>query len=145
MSAKTASGKGVKQLAWVSFGLAVIGGAALMVTFVGRLIAGVVGMFPAWVAGAALLIGAVVIVLDLWLDGTPNQAAILAAILLPSVSLAAGGSFGAAVRDGAGRVSGSVSGYAGALIGNGSPLVLAAVGVIGALLMAKRVIKKGAR
>lgn len=136
-------GKGVTGLAWVSFGFAVIGGAALMSSGPGRLFAGFVGLFPDWVASLALLAGVITLVIDLGMDGTPNRAAIWCAILMPSTALAVNGKLGANVRELADRITAVAVARLGEWIGQGSTWVVAAAGITAALLIARRVVRKG--
>lgn len=139
-----ASGKGRNVLSWISLGAGLIGGSALAATFVGALIAGFVGLFPAWIASGLFAVGLIALVLDCALDRTPNRLAIWMAILLPSIARAIDGKLGQAVRDLAGRVSDAANAQIGAWLGDSSVVAIAAFGVAVALLVAKRVVRKGA-
>lgn len=136
-------GNGVTVLAWISEAAALVGGAALMTTFAGGWIAALVGLFPGWVASAALGIGVLAGGLDMALDGIPNRLAIWMSILLPSMALAVGGKLGATVRDVAHSISAAANQEMGSWLGQKSTVAIAAFGITAALLMAKRVIRKG--
>lgn len=138
------AGKGARPLAWVSFGAALVGGSALAATFVGSWISGIVGLFPDWIASALFGVGLIAMGIDLAIDRVPNRLAIWMAILLPSIARAVNGKLGAAVRDVAGQVSSSANAQIGAWLGNSSVVAIAAFGIAIALLVAKRVVRKGA-
>jgi hypothetical protein len=84
--------KGIKALAWISFILAVTGGAAVAGTFLGDWVSGLIGFFPGWI-GVVILAGAfTAMAIDLFVDGIPNQVALYTAMALPSVARAVPGS-----------------------------------------------------
>lgn len=134
--------KGRKALAWISYGLAVVGGAALAATFVGGLIAGFIGFFPGWVAIVVFTGGFVAMAIDLFIDGEPNQVALYTAMLLPSVARAVPGRLSATVTDLSHQALAQVNATLGAWLGTSSALGLAIACVVVALLMARRVVTK---
>lgn len=136
-------GNGMTALAWISFGFAVVGGAALMSCELGRMFAGMIGLLPDWVASLALLAGVITLLVDLGMDGTPNRAAVWCAILLPSTALAVHGRLGESVKEIAGNVSSAASATLGDWIGQSAAWVVAGASILAALLIAKRVIRKG--
>ncbi len=138
------TGKGTRALAWISYGLAVVGGSALMATDPGSWIAATIGVFPQWVAVFLFGAGLVGMCLDLFLDRIPNRLAVWMAILLPSSARAVHGQLGADVRDVATHISGAADARLSAWIGQSSLLAIAAFCVAVALLMARRVVRKGA-
>jgi hypothetical protein len=137
--------KGIKALAWISYGLAVISGAALVTTFLGGWITGFVGLFPGWVAAiatAALVVG---MGIDLFIDGIPNQVALYSAMLIPSLARAVPGKLGDTVGNLSAQLRDSVNGSLSTWLGVSSSLGVAIGCAVIALLMARRVIQKGAR
>ncbi len=135
--------KGIKALAWISYGLAVIGGAALAATFVGGMVANVVGFFPNWVA-IVLFAGAfVAMAVDLFVDGIPNQVALYTAIVLPSLARSVPGKMSGTVTDMSRQALDQANAALGVWLGTSSALGLAAVAVVVSLLMARRVVAKG--
>lgn len=129
-----------KILAWTSFVLAVVGGAALSVTFVGSMITGVVRWLPPWMATVAFVVGVALVALDLAMDGVPNRPAVWLAILLPSVGLAIPGQLSSSVRDGSNTALQWFSGWAGSWLGTTSSYVLAGAGIAVALVLARRTV-----
>ena len=87
-------------LAWLSLALAVVGGITATATWVGTVIAAVVGVFWAWVAFVLIVVVGLSVVLDVVLDGIPNRKAIYGAIVWPSLWLAIQGRLGTTIRGG---------------------------------------------
>ncbi len=135
--------KGIKALAWISYGLAVIGGAALAATFVGGMVANVVGFFPAWVAIVLFAAGFAAMAVDLFVDGIPNQVALYTAIALPSLARSVPGKLSGTVTDMSRQALAQVNDGLGAWLGTSSALGVALASVVVSLLMARRVVAKG--
>jgi hypothetical protein len=135
--------KGIKALAWISYGFAVVGGAAVASTFVGDWISGFVGIFPGWVAIVAFVGAFVAMAIDLFVDGIPNQAALYSAIALPSLARAVPGKLSTTVTDLSTKALTQVNSSLGAWLGTSSALGVAVAAVVVSLLMARRVIAKG--
>lgn len=134
--------KGIKALAWISFTLAAVGGAAIAGTFLGGFVAGLLGFFPDWV-GIVVLAGAfVAMAIDLFVDGIPNQVALYTAIALPSVARAVPGKLGDTVTSLSRQLLANVNSALGEWLGTSSAIGLAIVSIVVSLLMARRVIAK---
>jgi hypothetical protein len=138
-------GRGTLILAWISYGLAVAGGASVAATFVGGLISGFVGLFPGWVAIVVFLAGFVAMVIDLLVDGVPNRLAIWMGIVLPSLARAVPGKLSQTVTDLSGQLLGQINQWLGVWLGTTSSLGVAAAAVVASLLVARRVVAKGGR
>lgn len=135
--------KGIKALAWISFVLAAVGGAATAGTFLGDWVSGLLGFFPDWL-GILVLTGAfVAMVIDLFVDGIPNQIALYTAIALPSVARSVPGKLGDTVTDLSRQLLDSVNNALGEWLGTSSAIGMALVSIVVSLLMARRVIAKG--
>lgn len=142
---KAIQSKGVRTLAWFSLGIAAVGGTAAAGTFVGDWIAAVFDWLPwAWVPVLALIILVVTTAIDLLVDMTPNQAAIYSVIAIPSIAGAAPGKFGDTVGGWFDALMGWVNDGLVQWLGTDSAVGLAIACIVGALLMARRVIKKSA-
>jgi hypothetical protein len=139
--------KGRQALAWISFGLAVVAGAAAAGTFIGGMIAGVVGFFPGWV-GALLCAGLIIgIAIDVFIDSEPNRVALFGMMLLPSLARAVPGQLGDTVTNAATTLLVQVQSALGQWLGLTTAVGIALGSAAIALLMARRVIAKtpGAR
>lgn len=134
--------RGREILAWTSFGLAVIGGAALTSTFVGGLVAGVVGFFPSWVAIAGFAGALSAMAMDLFVDGEPNRIALVTAAVLPSLARAVPGKLGLTVTQASAQALAHVNDALGEWLGVRSALGLAVSCIVVAILMSRRVIAK---
>lgn len=161
MSAKTATPEaksgGKKKLtaadvmAWVSFGFAIVGGAALLGTFIGSLFGWFgslsISIYDVPVITAALVIGIVVLGLaglrDIVQDGVPNRTAVWAAILVPCLARGAGGSFATKTATASQQVVTEASVHTAGLFNGPPAYLLAIIGVLGALVLAKRSVKPG--
>jgi len=148
--------KGVKALAWISFGLAICGGAALAGTAPGGWIVSVLGWFPDGVSIFILVIGLGGVAIDVFCDMEPNMVAIWGAVLLPSVAAAVinnqsgpedmkpqGAKLGTTVSDGSGTILDALNGWSHSWIGGISTITLATTLIALAFVMARRVITKG--
>jgi hypothetical protein len=135
--------KGIKGLAWTSFVLAVVGGAALAVSFVGNWITAGLDMFPAWVRGIGLFAAVVAIAIDLFVDGIPNQVAVYSAIAIPVVAKSTSGALASNVTQLSNQLLTSANAQLGAVIGTTVPLAMGVAAVAASLLVARRVIAKG--
>lgn len=135
--------KGRKALAWISFGFAVIGGAAIVATFIGGFIAGLVGIFPSWVAIAAFVGAIVAMVIDLFVDGEPNTIALYTAMVVPSLARAVPGQLSDTVTQASGSALDQVNQTLGMWLGTSSAIGIAVACVIVSLLMGRRVVARG--
>lgn len=134
---------GTFALAWLSMALAAAGGSALAGTFIGGMIAGLLGWFPSWVPALILGVGVVAMLLDMFLDLTPNRLAIACGILLPSVARSVDGRLGAEVTELATRFRAALDSWVGDWLGGAPTIGLALIAVAASLLMARRVVVKG--
>lgn len=139
------NGRGVLILAWISFAFAVAGGAALAGTFVGGIVSGVVRFFPGWVSVVAFGLGVVGLVIDLANDGIPNRLAIWMGILLPSFARAVPGKLSGVVTQFSHQLLGYINQSMGEWVGTTSTIGVAVAAVGISLLVARRVVNKGAR
>jgi hypothetical protein len=137
--------KGIKILAWISYLLAVVGGAALANTVVGQLIGGIIGWFPPWVAQVGFAGGVTAMAVDLICDGIPNRLAVWMGILLPSLATSIEGKLGTTVTNISAQMLGQIDGGLRSWLGTSSALGIAACAVVISLLVARRVIHKGGR
>lgn len=136
--------KGRKVLAWVSFGFAAAAGAGAAFTFIGSLVAAILGFFPAPWLPPLLLAGALVAMLmDIFVDSEPNQAALWMAMILPSLAAASNGRLADTVSQGARQLQAQLAlgmgDWLGVSAGFGFVVVAAAVSI----LMGRRVVAKG--
>ena len=130
-----------KVFAWTSFGLAIVGGAALPLTFVGDLVRNVVGWLPGWVATTAFVVGLAIVVLDLAMDGIPNKPAIYLMMIVPSVGTAIPGQLSSTVRGWSNTAMEWFSSWTGTWLGTTSVYVLAGVGIAVSLVFAQRTVQ----
>lgn len=135
--------KGVLALAWISYALAVVGGAFLTATFVGSWIVGLVGWFPGWVAAVAFAGALIAMVVDLWVDGEPNRLALWMAMVIPSLAMAVPGRLGESVRDVSDEIRSAVTSGMTEWLGTSSVYAIAFASVVVAMLIARRVVTKG--
>ncbi len=140
---RAARQKGTTALAWTSLGFAVVGGTLAAGTWLGRFIAAVLDVLPwGWLPPVLLAGGVIAVVIDLFLDGVPNSAAIWSALLIPSVASATPGKLGASIRDWTGQLLDAVNGALAEWLGTDSATGLAIGCIVAALVMARRVIRK---
>jgi hypothetical protein len=135
--------KGRKVLAWVSFVFALVGGTAAAATFLGGWIRELLGAMPPWVSALLIVAAVVSMAMDIFNDSEPNQLALYCALALPSLARASSGKLSATVTQVSGQVTGSVNGGLSAWLGVTSELAVAIICATIALLMARRVIRKG--
>ena len=137
--------KGMKGLAWASFIIAIVGGALIADMFLGTWIEFLLELLPwNWVAPILLLAAIITVVIDLVIDMVPNYAALIAAMIMPTVATAANGKLGDQVEKGAEAVLGWINDAMIEWLGTASTTGLAFACIIGSLLMARRVVKKSA-
>ncbi|MEU6204609.1 hypothetical protein ABZ814_13590 [Micromonospora musae] len=135
--------KGVRTLAWLSLGIATIGGTAAAGTFIGDWTDAVFGWIPwEWLAPLVLAILFITTAIDLLIDLTPNKAAIYSVIAMPSVASAAPGKFGDTLGGWFDGLMGWVNATLVQWLGTDSAVGLAIACIVAAVLMARRVIKK---
>lgn len=131
-------------LAWLSYALAIVGGAAIMSTFVGGLVAGFFGMLPwTWLPLVPIVVGIGLTIRDLARDAEPNMVSLLVALILPSVSLAAPGRLSEAVRNVGQTMLGYLQSHMAEWLGTASMLGIAAACAAGALVLANGMVAKG--
>lgn len=144
---KSVHAKSIKALAWVSMVIATADGVLLAGTFVAKWIHTGLKLIPEpWrtiVVVIVIIGGLVAAFLDCWLDLEPNQVAIWAALLLPSIAKNVSGGVAQWVQDVSTTVLHAIDQWlfkaAPAGLGSSS---LAIAFAVGALLMANRVVKK---
>jgi hypothetical protein len=125
-------------LAWVSLGLAVVGGAAASTCFVGGLISGIVGALWDWVPLVLSPALFIVWLCDLLNDGIPNRLALWTTMLLPSVNLAIHGRLGAALAGWSHALNAQVDQTVGSWVGQSSMVAVTFVCAFGALWIAHK-------
>lgn len=135
--------KGVRTLAWLSLGIATIGGTAAAGTFIGDWTDAVFDWIPwEWLAPLVLAILFITTVIDLLIDLLPNKAAIYSVIAMPSVAASAPGKFGDTLGGWFDALMGWVNDTLVQWLGTDSAVGLAIACIVAAVLMARRVIKK---
>jgi len=132
-------------LSWVAYGFALAGGAAIAATFVGDVLAGLVGLFPGWVAIIVFVAGIIATGIDLFLDSEPNKVALYVAMVLPSVARAVPGKLSDAVTSALNHALSQVTNALGAWLGAGSAFGFAVTLIAVALLMARRTVVNDGR
>lgn len=142
---KNHKAQGIKALAWISFGLAVVGGAALASMFIGDMIAGLIGFFPPWLGSVMLAGGVVGMAIDLFVDGIPNRVALYTAMTIPSIARSVPGRLGDEVTRLSENLRAQVELPLGVWLGVASTTAVAIGCVVVSMLMARRVIAKGGR
>ena len=85
-------------LAWAAFVLAIIGGVTATASWVGALVAAVVGIFWWWMPFVLVTVLGLVVVGDVIVDGIPNRTAIYGVMVWPSCVVAVQGRLGETVR-----------------------------------------------
>jgi hypothetical protein len=135
--------KGIHVLAWVDLAVAIAGGAALSLTFVGAGIAWVLAKPPVWVPIVALVIGFAGAALDCICDGVPNRLAIWMGLLLPSIARAVPQRLGTEVSGWSQAVMDAINEAMAAWTGSIPMIALAVLFTALALLIARRVVVKG--
>lgn len=135
--------KGVKTLAWLSFGLAFLGGAFGAETFVGDAIETVLEALPwAWLPVLLLIVAVVGTLIDSFIDGTPNWFAVGSALAAPSIATSVDGKFGDTISAWANSAQAWVNDLLTEWTGEQSAVGLTLACGVASLLMARRVIKK---
>lgn len=125
--------KAKKGLAWLAFGLAIIGGVTATASWVGTIVSGVVGVFWWWVPLALMVVVGLLVVGDVLGDGIPNRRAIYGVILWPSLMLSVEGKLGRTLRGWITAVNNSLDRSVGGWITDaprGSAAVLTAIAVM---------------
>lgn len=135
--------KGVTGLAWANLAIALTGGALAVDTWVGQVAVWFIQV-PPWEWFPPVLLAALVIAvgLDLFLDGVPNQMAIIGALAAPSVAAASPGKLGATVTEWAGSLLGWLDGELIGWLGTSSATGLAIGCIVASILMSRRVVRK---
>jgi small neutral amino acid transporter SnatA (MarC family) len=135
--------KGRKALAWISFGFALVAGTAMAASPVGGWIRSLLGMAPGWVAALLLAAAVVSMAVDVFVDGEPNQLALYCILALPTLARATTGKLSANVTQASSSATASVNGGVHSWLGVSSTLGTFVICTVIALLMARRVIRKG--
>lgn len=136
--------RGLAGLAWATFAIAIATGALAATTGLGQFVYQLVHAAPwPWLPGVLLLAGVVTTVIDVFNDGQPNQAAVYSVLLIPSLAISTDGALARNVTSWSGDVLAFVDPTMSAWLGTTSSTGLAVAGVVGTLLMSKRVVKKG--
>lgn len=140
---KAVQQKGIKGLAWCSFAIAVVGGTLATETFLGRFVQGFLGLWPwKWIPPVLLAAAVVALIVDIFIDLIPNQAAIWSALLLPSIAASVNGRLGDEVSRAGRWVLDQIDGWLHTWVTDSST-GLAIACIAAALIMARRVVKKG--
>lgn len=140
---KAVQQKGIKGLAWCSFAIAVVGGTLATETFLGRFVQGFLGLWPwKWIPPVLLAAAVVALIVDIFIDLIPNQAAIWSALLLPSIAASVSGRLGDEVSRAGRWVLDQIDGWLHTWVTDSST-GLAIACIAAALIMARRVVKKG--
>lgn len=136
--------KGIKALAWTSFGAAIVAGPLVAGMFVGDVINTVLEAIPwGWIPPAVLFLLAVMFVRDMVMDWEPNRQAIWSLLLAPSVARATPGELGDRIDEWTGAALNVVADPLRDWLGTGSPIALAVAVGGAAILLAQRSIKAG--
>lgn len=142
---KAAHTKSIKALAWASFVIGIAAGALLPGTFIGDWTRTFFGWLP-WgpvIPIIVLIVGTVAAFLDCYLDLEPNQIAVYAALMLPSIASTISGGIADAVRAIANTVLDAVDQWlfkaSPAGLGSSALAIATAFTVV---LMSNRVVKK---
>lgn len=130
-----------KVLAWFSFSLGVVGGAAIAITPIGAMLARVTGILPTWLLGIVFLVLVFLLVRDIGMDGEPNRTALWVVLLAPTLARSVSGNMADLVTEWSGQALAEVSGPLGAWLGLGAPLAFAVGCSAGALVLAQRALK----
>lgn len=134
--------KGIKALAWTSFGIGVAGGTLATETFIGRLVQGFLELWPwKWIPPVLLAAAVVALAVDIFIDLIPNQAAIWSALLLPSIAASVTGRLGDEVSRGCRWLLNQIDGWLHTWVTDSST-GLAIACIAATLIMARRVVKK---
>lgn len=143
-SVKAIQDKGIKVLAWSSFGFAVVGGAAASGTFLGDAVRTTLDVLPwQWVPAAGLIVAAGATAVDLFMDLIPNRPALYSAIVIPSVATATPGRLGDSLTDGATGAMDWVDASLAEWVGTHSSAGIAVTCVAASLILARRTVKAG--
>lgn len=135
--------KGIRGLAWSSLIVALVGGTLAAAMEIGVAIRKILDAQPwAWLPAVLVLVGVITVGIDLLIDGIPNQAAIAGALLVPSIAAAAPGRLSRTVGEWSDGLVGWLHGGLVDWLGTNSATGLTVACVVGAVLMARRVVKK---
>lgn len=139
---KAVQQKGIKGLAWASFALAVVGGTLAPQMFLGKLIQGFLGLWPwPWIPPVLLAATVVAVGIDIFIDLTPNQAAIWSALTMPTIAASVKGKLGDTVSGWCQSLLDLIDGWLHTWITDSST-GLAIACIAASLIMARRVVKK---
>jgi hypothetical protein len=139
---KAVQQKGIKGLAWASFVIAVVGGTLAPQMFLGKLIQGFLGLWPwPWIPPVLLAATIVAVGIDIFIDLTPNQAAIWSALTMPTIAASVKGKLGDTVSGWCQALLDEIDGWLHTWITDSST-GLAIACIAASLIMARRVVKK---
>lgn len=142
---RAAQSKGVFVLSWITFLIALVGGAFVAEIFVGDFIQTILEALPwAWLPPVLLIVLVLGTAVDLFLDLTPNQMAVTSALLAPAVATAVDGKLGDKVSEWSEAAQGWVNGALVEWTGETSAVGLAVACIVATFLMSRRVIRKSA-
>ncbi|OJF14478.1 hypothetical protein [Couchioplanes caeruleus] len=134
--------KGIKGLAWVSFGIAVVGGTLCPEMFIGRFIQGFLHLWPwEWIPPVLLAGMVVAVFVDVFIDLVPNQWAIWSALTTPTLAASVEAKLGDTVSGWCRSLLDLIDGWLAEWItDSGTGLAIGCIAA--ALIMARRVVKK---
>jgi hypothetical protein len=139
---KAVQQKGIKGLAWSSFGIAIVGGTLAPEMFIGRFLQGFLHLWPwKWIPPVLLGLAIVALAIDLFIDLVPNIAAIWSALTIPTLAASVEAKLGDKVSAGCAWILDQIDNPLHEWVTDSSTGL--AIGCIGAaLIMARRVVKK---
>ena len=142
MKMRVVKQKGTTVLAWISLAMALTGGTIAVETLIGQCIQFVLGALPwTWIPSVLLAVAIIGLAIDLFIDMIPNQTAIWSALTIPSIAASVDGKLGVTISRWCGELLSSINDSLSEWVTNSATgLAVSCIG--GALIMAKRVVKK---
>lgn len=136
--------KGKKALAWISFFLAIVAGAAFAVGGLGDLLNGLLNMFGVdWLAALVFMIALGSMLVDIIVDRIPNQVAMWMAMVVPALAQSVPGKLSETVQNLYDQILTQVQSGLSAWLGVASTWGIAIVSAVLAFLVGRRVLAKG--
>jgi hypothetical protein len=140
--------KGVTAMAWLSFLLAIVGGAALTATFVSSWAVAIVGWIPGHtythaIALIVLVVEVVLLIRDIWMDGEPNHVALWVAITAPTVARMVSGKLAAKVSHLSHQLLEQLNPTLTGWLGTTAALAIAGATIAAAMVLAQRAVSRG--
>lgn len=140
------TGHAVTAMAWTSFALSIVGGAAATSTFVSDMVVGVFGWLGKWgevAAAVALVVGVLLLVRDIAMDWEPNYTALIVAASIGTVARACSGGLSRWVTGHSQQALAWFDNTLGGWLPNGATgLVVMACAFAGAFVLAQRTVSK---